>query len=777
MPLVLSSLLFFLVLGQSLYAQEGTVRGTVTDQYTGEPLPGSTVTLYWPESKTPQTTVADQNGQYSFSAIPIGRISLYFQYLGYGPLAISQVLIRSGKENVIDAKLNLSTVQLEEAVISAARPRHQPLNQMAVVSARIFSSEDANRYAGSWGDPARMASNLAGVGSTEDTRNDIVIRGNAPTGLLWRLDGFEIPNPNHFGVLGGTGSAISLLNNNQLANSDFYTGAFPAEFGNALAGVFDLRLRNGNTNKHEFLAGVGFNGFELGAEGPLARSSGASYMINARYSALDLVDKLSPDVGTGTAVPKYQDLNAKIHIPLPSGSLSFLTLMGDSDIHFQTEFDEDAQLGDIEFDTRSGSRQLFSGLNYTHRFSTATRLENRVSYQYFQTQTKLLGETFPQPEQSDYFEDRSSEGRLSYMANLFHRVDARNMISAGIGADYYLSSVRSTFYGDGYPRVTHDSELNSGLGKGFIQWLHRFSDQWHITPGLYTQAYTLSKDWVIDPRIGMKWTVNNRLSLNLATGLHSQTQQRLAYLYENDEGQLVNTKMKMTRSWQQVLGMDLLLGRGIRLKPELYYQYLFHVPVTADEPSESILNLGDGFFNDWSFDFVNRGKGHNMGLDLTLEKFFDQSYYFLLTGSIYDSQYQAYDGKWRQTRFSGNFSATALAGYEWNMGKGALLALNAKVNFRGGKRFVPASVFQTGHEIQFDYSRAYQDRLKDYFRADLNITMKQNFRKFSNEWFVEINNLTNRKNVLAQTYNISRSRMDYTYQTKLSFMGGTRFYF
>lgn len=166
-----------------------------------------------------------------------------------------------------------------------------------------------------------------------------------------------------------------------------------------------------------------------------------------------------------------------------------------------------------------------------------------------------------------------------------------------------------------------------------------------------------------------------------------------------------------------------------------------------------------------------------MGLDLTLEKFFDHHYYFLLTGSLYDSRYRAYDGRWRQTRFSGNFSATALGGYEWNVGKGIILALNAKVNYHGGKRFVPASVLQTGHEIQWDYTQAYQDRLKDYFRTDLNFTMKQNFRKFSNEWFVEVNNLTNQKNVLAQTYNIARSRMDYTYQTGISFMGGTRFYF
>jgi hypothetical protein len=178
---------------------------------------------------------------------------------------------------------------LDDVTVRPDIRKDQAINEMAVVSARSFTIDETERYAGSLGDPSRMAANFAGVTSVSDQRNDIVIRGNSPLGLLWRLEGLEIPNPNHFGSIGTTGGPISMLNINHLTNSDFYTGAFPAEYGNALAGAFDIRMRNGNNQKHEFMGQMGFNGFELGAEGPFSSNSQASYMANFRYSTLEVL--------------------------------------------------------------------------------------------------------------------------------------------------------------------------------------------------------------------------------------------------------------------------------------------------------------------------------------------------------------------------------------------------------------------------------------------------------------------------------------------------------
>jgi len=196
---------------------------------------------------------------------------------------------------------------MDEVVVKAGGNPQDAINELAMVSSRGFDMEETNRYAGSRNDPARMAQNFAGVSGANDSRNDIIIRGNSPTGVLWRLEGIDIPNPNHFGAMGTTGGPVSILNNNLLCKSDFMTSAFPAQYGNATAGVFDLSMRKGNAHRREHLVQMGFNGFELGTEGPLGGENGASYLINYRYSTLALMQNIGLSPGTGDAIPYYQD--------------------------------------------------------------------------------------------------------------------------------------------------------------------------------------------------------------------------------------------------------------------------------------------------------------------------------------------------------------------------------------------------------------------------------------------------------------------------------------
>jgi len=189
-----------------------------------------------------------------------------------------------------------------------------------------------------------MVSNFAGVMSSNDSRNDIVIRGNSPMGLLWRIDGVEVPNPNHFGAQGTTGGPVSMLNQNLLSNSDFMTGAFPSEYGNALSGVFDINLRSGNKNKFEFTGQVGFNGFEFAAEGPIwlgKNNTKGSFVVDYRYSTMELVNKLGIDFGTGAAIPKYKDLTIITDIPTKkAGRFKFIGIYGNSFIQLGRTFDK-----------------------------------------------------------------------------------------------------------------------------------------------------------------------------------------------------------------------------------------------------------------------------------------------------------------------------------------------------------------------------------------------------------------------------------------------------
>lgn len=769
--------LAFLLLALSSFAQTGKqfVRGTVCDKESLLPLHGAVV-LVEVQGQT-HHTISDSSGHFVLE-IPIGRCHISVMHIGYTDYAYHNLLVHSGKEVVLDVRLEEKAENLGEVVVYAKPNKDKPLNRMATSSARMLSTEEADRYAGSWGDPARMVANLAGVASANDSRNDIVIRGNSPVGLQWQLDGFEIANPNHFGSIGGTGGNVGIINNNQLANSDFYTGAFPAEFGNLTSGLFDLRLRNGNPYKREYLFSVGFNGLEFGAEGGFSKKSKASYLINGRYSFLQSLDMIGIDIaGTNGGVPKYQDLTMKLNFPMKKSDLSLVVLTGASRIHFMDDMMDQGEwtendLGE-EVDMRGS--QFFSGMNYTYRFNDGTRLENRLSVQTSRNRSEVYSLGYMQQSRNPYYDADMSEDRVSYASKLFRKINARNHLNAGVGANVYFVSLKDCRYENEIPTVLDKEDKGSVLGHLFLQWQHRFNDKVSILPGVHSQFFTLNNSFSIEPRLGFQWKFSPTYTLGLSTGLYSQLQPFHIYLYEVN-GRALNTNVGMSRSWQSVLSVDKKLSSSVRIKTEVYYQLLYNVPVLPETPQQSILNLGDNYGNEWDLVLENEGKGYNYGAELTVEKFFDNNWYFMLTASLYESKYRGYDGVLRDTRYNGNFAVNMLSGYEFKIFANSLLSVNLKTAFMGNKRYTPATS-SNGFDVDYDYTAINSLKLPNYFRIDFNVNMKTSYKYFALEYFFEIDNLTNSMNVWSQHYNINQQKYKYTYQQKIMPMGGLRVYF
>ncbi len=298
--MVFFSLFSTTLIGQNLTQ---TIRGTVVDKETKFPLIGVTVVVKTTDGQTLGAST-DIEGAYRVEKVPLGRQGVEFSYIGYQQVANDNIIVSSAKEVILNVEMEESAVDVETVEILGQR-NGEVLNEIATVSAREFSVEETNRYAGSRGEPARMASNFAGVQGADDSRNDIIVRGNSPSGVLWRLEGINIPNPNHFSIAGTGGGSVTILNNKFLANSDFFTGAFPAQYGNSIAGAFDLRMRNGNNEKHEFSGQLGFLGTELMAEGPLNKN-GASYLTTFRYSTLALFSFMNINVGTDAIAVKLR---------------------------------------------------------------------------------------------------------------------------------------------------------------------------------------------------------------------------------------------------------------------------------------------------------------------------------------------------------------------------------------------------------------------------------------------------------------------------------------
>jgi len=290
-----------------------TVRGRVVDQATQMPIIGATVVLK--DSDPIIGSVTNLNGEFRIEKIRVGRRSFVVSFIGYEPKVMDNLLIGTGKEILLDIEIVESVIQMKELVINANQTRPAPINKLAVVSARSFTTEETKRYAVSLGDPGRLASAYAGVSGGDDTTNELVIRGNSPRGLLWMLEGIEIPSPSHFASEGSASGGISMLSTNVMSRSDFFTGAFPSQYGNALSGVFDINLRRGNNEKREHTLQAGLLGLDLATEGPFTRGKQSSYLVNYRYSTLAILDGIGLQLLEENEENIFQDLSFKINLP------------------------------------------------------------------------------------------------------------------------------------------------------------------------------------------------------------------------------------------------------------------------------------------------------------------------------------------------------------------------------------------------------------------------------------------------------------------------------
>ena len=753
-----------------------TIRGTVIDKQTQSPLPGAVISII--NTNPIVATSTDENGKFRLDKIPLGRIQLKISLLSYKEKS-QTVVLSSGKETVLTIELEESAVQGQEVIITAEIDKTKTNNKMATVSSRIFSTEEANRYAGSRGDPARMAANFAGVSGANDSRNDIIIRGNSPLGVLWRLNGLDIPNPNHFGSMGSSGGPISILNNNTLDNSDFMTGAFPADYGNATAGVFDLKMRTGNNEKHEFLGMVGFNGFELGTEGPFSKKKkNGSYMVNYRYSTLSVFKLIGLDFGTGSAVPQYQDLTFKIDLPTKKiGKFSFWGIGGLS----KAELLQSQQSKDNNLYGYSGRNTAFTsnvgagGLGHTYLINSSSYIKTNIGISgqsNYITSDRVDTSFHPNTVRPEY---RNTSYTIKTCGNFTYnkKFNSRNFINAGIYADFYNTKFvdSSDTYGTGF-RILRNYTGNSSLTRLFVQWKHHFSEKLYLNTGFSYQYFSLNNSQSPEPRLGLKYEVTKKQSLSFGAGIHSQVQPLYVYFATTNLGGGVvketNRQLDFTKALHAVLAYDVNLYNSVRIKTEVYYQYLYHIPVKSFSNYFSTANLGADFESPNIDYLVSKGTGENYGIELTIEKFYSKGYYFLGTGSFFESKYKGSDGVIRNTAFNGNYVINVLGGKEFKIKEKHILALDVKLTYSGGKRYVPidlnASIL-TNSEIR-DGSVAYNPQYDPYFRIDIKPSYKINTKRFTHEISVDIQNVTKHDNIFQQQYDLNTQTIKTNYQLK-----------
>lgn len=774
-------------------AQERTqnIRGKVVDIDTKTPLIGAKVKVL-DLTETLYAAACNYNGDYTIYNVPIGKHELEFSFMSYGSKIVT-VIVNSGKEPIINVELEETGIIGKEIVVSV-REKGEVINEMATVSSQSFSIEETNRYAGSRGDPARMMSNFAGAQGTDDSRNDLVIRGNSPAGILYKVEGIDIPNPNHFAISGSGGGPVSILNNKFLSNSDFFMSAFPAEYGNSTSGVFDLKLRNGNNNLHEFSGQFGFLGIEAQLEGPLSKKSGSSYLIGGRYSTFSLLKAMGISIGTD-AVPVYGDGAFKFNFPLKKGgSLSLFGMGGASEIAIlisdQDRLLDTESFGEQDRDQYFGSSMYVAGLTYkkplnSKLFIKSTlaiskesqhanhdyidrKLNTDSTYTYNAKPHNMMGYVFDINKAMAYF-------------SLNHKVNSQHLIKYGINTDFYgfkmLDSVRTDIKDSNSPsklRWDYTSTSPDVLIQPFIQWRYKISKKLILNTGLHAQYFSVSNSLsAVEPRIGLKYKLNKNNTIAFGSGLHSQTQPMYTYFYhklDNNNKIYDNIDMGFSKSIHNVLSYNLKLNKSMKFKTEVYYQHLYDVPVEVKSSSFSLVNKGSGFSRFFPNNLKNTGTAKNYGIELTLEKFFAQSFFFMSSVSLYQSTFKGSDGIERSTDYNGNYIANALIGKEFKLGKkgNQTLSLGTKITYAGGKRysFVDTVATNAQKEIIFLDEGYNTLRFRDYFRLDFKINYVLNTAKVTHEFGLDIINATMYKNSSGLTYNPNSSDASKPYRVR-----------
>ncbi|MBP6730982.1 MAG: TonB-dependent receptor [Chitinophagales bacterium] len=774
--------LFFVLLlaiHYSLFAQgiTQTVRGTVVDKESLKPLEGVTVYAR-KDSAILNGTMTDSTGSFRLEKIPVGRVDVVVSFIGYKKVVVQNLLLSSGKETVLSVEVESSVETMKDVEIRGVR-RGETINEMAVLSARAFSVEETDRYAGSRGDPARMASNFAGVSGTDDSRNDLVIRGNSPFGLMYRVDNVVIPNPNHFAVAGATGGSVAILNNRMLTTSDFLTGAFPAEFGNAVAGVFDIRMKNGNNERHEYTTQVGIMGAEVFGEGPINKKRKSSYIFNARYATLEGLVKLGIDIGT-EAIPKYQDLQFKLNFPMKNGdNLSVFGIGGYSLINFITSTRLKPEARDIyaskdqdEF-FRAGLGVL--GITYTHQVNdheyskvsiAASTQFNRNHFDRIIRHVDPVSGNFvidSTYRKNDYF-FVNTRYTAAFIRN--NKVSARSSVRYGITTEllqpvFVDSNLLEPRFEAGLANYKWVTRLNNRAGahllfQPFAQWKYAVNEKVSTVVGVHAQYFTLNHSWSLEPRFSVKYQFKPNQSLAFGTGLHSQLLPIYQYFLQDDKGYQYNRKLDFMRSFHLIAGYDVFFKKDIRIKAEAYFQLLYSLPVDTYATSYNMLNEGSGFDRFFPGKLTSKGLGRNMGVEFTLEKFFTHNWFFMFSASLYDSRLQAGDKKWYNSDFNGNYILNALGTKEFKWGKKRLntIGIGGKITFGGGQRYTPYdTILSQLHEdpvVQNDQRNKQQ--FKPYFRFDVKLNYRCNTKRYTHEVGIDLVNVAMYKNVLRVQY-------------------------
>jgi hypothetical protein len=741
------------------------IKGTITEKSIKTPIASATVTI---DGEKQNTAISDSNGIFQFFNIPVGRKSIMVSCIGFKTIILNNLQVESGKQLILNIEMEEDLSIIKEIIIKVEQDKSKPINDMAMVSARKFSVEETRRFAAGLNDPARIAANFAGVVNAGDG-NGLVIRGNSPNGLLWRLEGLDIPNPNHFARVGTSGGAISMLSAQLLSNSDFITGAFPSEYGNALSGVFDIHLRKGNNQKREHTFSLSSIGIDFATEGYFKKGYSGSYLINYRYGFLTLMQKLGFNISDKPT--SFQDLSFNINLPTNKfGTFSIFGFGG-----LSKQFDELAK-DSITWTNNPGSRNssldaadagtlgITHQINFKKKFFLKTAVSKNGS-RYREEDSRL--ERVNSPITFTRL-NRFLETNFQFSTSLTYKINKHHLFKTGFYIKEISFDLRQREIASNTLRDKIKIDGVTALSNYYALWKWDPIEKLSLQIGVHGQQLSLNNTVSHEPRFGLRYKIGKRQSLSVGIGRHSQIQpigNYFARIRFGNDTLTPNKNLDFSKSTHYVVGHSIQLSKNWNLKTEFYYQWLYDIPIHALRSSNfSIINQDDNFAIEA---LTNKGIGQNYGVEITIDRYWNDRFYLLSTLSLYQSTYRGSDSIWRSTRFNSNNSFTFLFGKEWVLKtkKPSYFSLDFKLLSIGGVRVTPIDLVQSQSKKTtiFFPSKYNEEKLRNIFRVDIQLEWKVQYKKTTGSLILGVQNATNRKNQISHRYDASLQRITYNY--------------
>lgn len=731
---ILFLFLSLLLVSTTAFAQKGIIKGRVFNEINNSPLEFATILV----QNTTKGAYADSSGNFVIKGLEPGLYNVEAKYGGFQTEVVYEIQVTNSKPYVIEIPMREEEISTDSVVIVASpfkRIEEAPLSLRTIGTSEIKRNPGGNR------DISRVIQSLPGVASTVSFRNDILIRGGAPNENRFYIDGIETPNINHFATQGASGGPVGLINVDFIGEVDFFSGAFPANRGNALSSVFEFKQREARDDRLGFTATVGASDLALTVEGPVSPQS--TFLFSARQSYLQGLFKI---LGL-PFLPTYNDFQFKQKIQL--GDRHQITLVGLGAVdRFRLNLEADSTdyqkyiLGNIPVSTQEN---YTAGINYKYfgnnGFWQVVLSRNAINFD----SEKFTENDETKPVLLDY-NSQEVENKLRV-----ERTARYKNLKWTYGANAEQATYRnSTFANLGFTSLDFESELNL-LKYGLFAQLSAklLSDRLVLSAGLRTDGNDFSEEMMdltkqLSPRFSAAFYLTPKLSANFNTGIFYQLPPYTVLGFRNNENELQNTTISYIENRQLVGGLAYTTESNSKISIEGYYKRYYNYPFMLDD-SVSLANLGGDFGAIGNGLASSTSEGRTYGMEVLIQQRLYKGFYGIIAYTLGWSEFTDKNGVFRPSAWDSRHIVALTAGKkfkkDWELG--------VKWRLQSGTPYTPADVAASalipvwsvrGREVP-NYDLVNSERTRSYHQLDFRLDKKWFFNNWSLNAFIDIQNV------------------------------------